>query len=168
MSRAFVKEIDDAEVPVPERLVSAAPNRVTARGALLIEQEIEQLEQRLAAGGQAGRQPEPEGEDPRILRRDLRYWQARHATMELMQPDEDPDAIGFGTSVRIGRSGREQELTIVGEDEAHPASGLIAWTSPLARALEGAQVGDAIELHAAGRDETVTVLAVTARDNTQT
>jgi hypothetical protein len=47
MSRAFVKEVDDAPVASPqERPVSAAPNLVTTRGARLIEQAIVALEER--------------------------------------------------------------------------------------------------------------------------
>ena len=157
MSRAFVKESDDAEVPVPERMVSPAPNRVTARGARLIEQEIERLEQRVSE--------KPPADDLRILRRDLRYWQARHATMDVIHPDAGTETIALGTSALIKRAGRTSTVTIVGEDEADPASGLIAWTAPLARALEGAEPGDTIELNAAGRDEVVEVLSVTARDD---
>jgi transcription elongation GreA/GreB family factor len=37
---------------------------------------------------------------------------------------------------------REQTYRIVGEDEADPEAGLLAWTSPVARALLGATIGD--------------------------
>ena len=72
MSRAFVKEDNDAPLPPPlERLVSSAPNLVTPRGAQLIEDEVARLEAALAAA--------PEAEEETALRRDLRYWIARHA-----------------------------------------------------------------------------------------
>ena len=158
MSRAFVKEIDEAEVPLPERAVSLAPNRVTLRGVHLIEREIDRLEHQLAI--------DPKAENLRLLRRDLRYWQARHATMEVMQPDAEPETIVFGTTVRIRRADRESTVTIVGEDEADPASGLIAWTSPLARALDGAEAGESVELAAAGRNEKIEILAVTLQSST--
>jgi transcription elongation GreA/GreB family factor len=35
-------------------------------------------------------------------------------------------------------------FTIVGEDEANVALGLVSWQSPLARALMGARVGDTV------------------------
>jgi transcription elongation GreA/GreB family factor len=52
------------------------------------------------------------------------------------------------------------DVWIVGEDEADPAHGRIAWTAPLARALDGAVRGDVVELEAGGRIEEVRVLAV--------
>ena len=44
--------------------------------------------------------------------------------------------------------GAERSYTLVGEDEADPAQGIISWISPIAQALIGAQVGD--EVNAAG------------------
>jgi transcription elongation GreA/GreB family factor len=38
--------------------------------------------------------------------------------------------------------GTELAFRIVGEDEADPAQGRIAWTAPVARVLLGAAVGD--------------------------
>ncbi len=55
-------------------------------------------------------------------------------------------------------------VTIVGEDEADPSAGLIAWTAPLARALEGAEPDESVELDAGGRHETITVLSVAPGD----
>ena len=40
--------------------------------------------------------------------------------------------------------GQRLDYTIVGEDEADPAAGLVSWVSPLARALQDAEVGDLI------------------------
>jgi transcription elongation GreA/GreB family factor len=152
MSRAFVKEIDDApEPPLPERPVSAAPNRVTARGARLIEQAVAGLERQIAVA-------EPTALP--LLQRDLRYWQARRASMQPVPADPAPAAVGFGVRATVIRGGRTQTLGIVGEDEADPAAGLIAWTSPLARALEGAEPGEAVEFAAGGRTEVIEVVAV--------
>lgn len=155
MSRAFVKEDSDAPPPPPlERAVSAAPNRVTPRGARLIDAEVGRIE---AALGVAA-----EGEAEALLRRDLRYWTARRATARLEAPDPAPEAAGFGTRVTIARGGTATIVDIVGEDEADPAQGRIAWTAPLARALEGAAPGETVELVAGGRAEAVAVLAVAA------
>ena len=153
MSRAFVKEDDDAPPPAPlERPVSAAPNRVTPRGAHLIDSEIARLEAELAAA--------PREEAAASLRRDLRYWTARRASAQPVAPDPAPSAAGFGARVTIRRGGRTSEVEIVGEDEAEPAEGRIAWTSPLARALEGAEPGETVELVAGGRVEPVELLGV--------
>jgi len=153
MSRAFVKEGDDAPPPPPlERAISSAPNLVTARGARLIDEAVAALERDIEAAAD---------EDDRVLlRRDLRYWLARRATARLVAPDPDPQAAGFGTRLTIRRDGQESEIVIVGEDEADPDSGRIAWTSPLARALDGAEPGDSVELVAGGRTVPIELLAV--------
>ena len=157
MSRAFVKEIDDAPAPPPpERAVSAAPNLVTPRGARLIDEAIAAIEAELAAG--------PAAEEEALLRRDLRYWTLRRSTARIVAPDPKPRAAGFGTRVTIRRGILMSDVTIVGEDEADPAKGLIAWTAPLARALEGAERGEVVELEAGGRIEEIRVFAVSAGD----
>ena len=66
MSRAFVREVDDAPSPPLERAVSAAPNRVTPRGAQLIREAVTALAEQLAAAST--------GETASVIRRDLRYW----------------------------------------------------------------------------------------------
>ena len=153
MSRAFVKEDDSAPPPPPlERPVSSAPNLVTPRGARLIDEEVETLETALAG--------EPDEEKAAPLRRDLNYWLARRASARLVESDPAPEGAGFGTRVRILREGEESEIWIVGEDEADPDSGLIAWTSPLARALEEGEPGDTVELSAGGRLIPIEILEV--------
>ena len=153
MSRAFVKEDDSTPPPPPlERPVSSAPNLVTPRGARLIDEEVDKLEAALSG--------EPDDEKAAPIRRDLNYWLARRASARLVEPDSDPTAAGFGTLVRILRGGKESEILIVGEDEADPDSGRIAWTSPLARALEEGEPGDVVELSAGGRTVPVRILDV--------
>jgi transcription elongation GreA/GreB family factor len=153
MSRAFVKEEDSAPPPPPlERPVSSAPNLVTPRGARLIDERVAELERALGeAADESAAAP---------LRRDLRYWLARRASARLVAPDPAPRAVGFGARVTIRRGGRESRIRIVGEDEADPELGLIAWTSPLARTLDEAEPGETVELSAGGRTVPVAVLAV--------
>jgi len=151
MSRAFVKEDDGAPPPPPlERAVSSAPNRVTARGLRLIDEEIARIESALGAGQDAAVEAE--------LRRDLRYWSVRRASAQPVAHDPAPRAAGFGAKVTIRRGGAIQVIEIVGEDEADPAHGRIGWTSPLARALDGAVPGETVELGA----EPIELLAVAA------
>ncbi|MEA3018433.1 MAG: hypothetical protein QOI38_3155 [Sphingomonadales bacterium] len=157
MSRAFVKEVDDApEPPPPERPASAAPNLVTPRGARLIEEAVAELESGLAGA---------EGEEEARLRRDLRYWTLRRSTARLVEAEPHPAAAGFGTRVTIRRGVVMSDVRIVGEDEADPAHGRIAWTAPLARALEGAEKGEVVELEAGGRVEEIVVLGVSAGED---
>lgn len=141
MSRAFVKEQDDAPEELLERPVSANPNFVTERGLRLIDEELEKLSKV---------QSEAQAVEDKVAvaraGRDLRYWQQRRATAQLVAPPVELKTVAFATSVTILREdGRRQRFTIVGEDEADPAKGLIAYVSPMARALLGKAVGDFAE-----------------------
>jgi transcription elongation GreA/GreB family factor len=152
MSRAFVKEDADApEPPRPERPISPAPNRVTARGARLIAQAIETLTQRL---------DDAIDHDAESIRRDLRYWRARQSSMRVESAPAAPEVAGFGTRVTIRRGATTSAVAIVGEDEADPPNGSIAWTAPLARALDGAEAGDVVEFDQPSRVETIEVIAI--------
>jgi transcription elongation GreA/GreB family factor len=82
--------------------------------------------------------------------------------MQIVPSVRTPSVVEFGIRATIQRGERTQEIYIVGEDEADPASGLIAWTAPLSRALQGAGVGETVELQAAERVEAITVLAIAA------
>ncbi|MCX7350223.1 MAG: transcription elongation factor GreA [Alphaproteobacteria bacterium] len=142
MSRAFVKEQDDVPEDLPERAVSANPNIVTERGLNLIEAEIGACRKRLAQG-------QHDQDKATIARasRDLRYWTLRRSTAQLVAGAGKPETVGFATRVTIARDdGRKQVFSIVGEDEADPAQGLIAYTSPMARALMGKGAGDVTEV----------------------
>lgn len=157
MSRAFVKEDVELPEPIAERPVGAAPNRVTARGLGLIDEQIAQLERQLpppAAGGGI------ESRELQLIRRDLRYWTARRASARFEPAPAAPTTVGFATIAVIARDGTDKRLEIVGEDEADPAAGRIAWTSPLGRALDGAEPGDTIDFIAAGRVQRIALLAV--------
>ena len=157
MSRAFTKEIDDLPPPPPaERAVSPRPNLVTPRGARLIESEMQRLEALIEATT-----------DPAVLtelRRDHRYWAARRASMQITASSPAGNGVGFGSTATFIRRGKTSTVTIVGEDEADPSAGLIAWTSPLAVMLQGAQPGDAVIFDTvSGREEEIEVLNVTVQ-----
>ena len=70
--------------------------------------------------------------------------------------------IIFGSTVVIFDENSETETTysIVGEDEADIKSGLISYTSPIARALIGKNEGDEIEFQAPDGVKTFEVLNV--------
>jgi transcription elongation GreA/GreB family factor len=141
MSRAFVKE-DDAGTPLPDRPVSPHRNLVTRRGLRVIEEELAR-HQRDLARAQAAADREAAGR----ASRELRYWSARRASAEVAEPDPDAESVVFGTAVTLLRDDDTQlALRIVGEDEADPTTGRIAWTTPVARALLGSRPGEAREL----------------------
>jgi transcription elongation GreA/GreB family factor len=78
------------------------------------------------------------------LARDLRYWEIRKSTAEMVTHSTD-GTVAFGSTVTIQRKGRTQSFQIVGVDEADAARGLISFRSPLAQAILGARPGDIIE-----------------------
>lgn len=140
MSRAFVKEDDDAPEEFPERLVSSAPNLVTPEGLAAIEAEITRLNDELAQAG------EDRSERARIGR-DIRYWNARRGSAQVMPAPADTDVVHFGSTVTVDRDdGRHQTFRIVGEDEADPEKGTLSHVAPLARELLGKGVGDTVNV----------------------
>jgi transcription elongation GreA/GreB family factor len=79
------------------------------------------------------------------IQRDLRYWNARRASAQLIGPPTDASCVQFGSTVTFARDdGRRQTFRIVGEDEADPTQGTISHVSPVARALLGNSVGDVV------------------------
>ncbi len=148
VSRAFVSEdaADAHASALPERPVSPHPNLVTPSGLAAIDARIAGLQaERAALAADAPGQAHGDGR-PRVDR-DLRYWRARRSTARLQPPGSAaPDEVAFGAWVSIRRDGTPARYRIVGEDEADPARGLLGWTSPLARALLGARVGETVDL----------------------
>jgi transcription elongation GreA/GreB family factor len=141
MSRAFVKE-DDAGTPLPDRPVSAHRNLVTRRGLQLIEAEMARHQRHLARA-----RADADREAAGRASRELRYWSARGASAEVAEPEPDVASVVFGTAVTLLRDDDTRlTLRIVGEDEADPAAGRIAWTTPVARAILGSHPGEVREL----------------------
>lgn len=154
MSVAFRRDGDEEhlepkfEIPIPP-----GPNLVTARGLALIAEQLAGLEAQIA--GLAG-----QGEDDANLKsakRSLRYWQTRQITAELVPPPLG-GTVEFGTSVTFRLNGKERTLGIVGDDEADPGNGLIAWSAPLARAMMGAEPGEVLEF--SGRVDAIEIIAI--------
>jgi transcription elongation GreA/GreB family factor len=141
VSRAFVKEPDgDAPEALPERPISPHPNLVTPAGLAAIKREITRLDFATSAAVRAG-----EKAALAAIQRDLRYWNARRASAQLIGPPTDSSRVQFGSTVTFARDdGRRQTFRIVGEDEADPTQGTISHVSPVARALLGNSVGDVV------------------------
>ena len=147
MSVAFRREQDDEHLePKFELPIPPGPNVVTARGLSLIDERIATLEASLDGVDQAA---------AAAIQRDLRYWTTRRITAEVA-PAPAGDKVEFGTRVHVLLNGKRRTLTLVGDDEADPAGGLISFNAPLSRAMLGAEVGDvlpfgdaaeAIEIH---------------------
>jgi transcription elongation GreA/GreB family factor len=142
MSRAFVKEVEREINDLPDRPVSTHTNFVTAEGLAAIEQTLSRFE--------AANKAAIAKNDPMAIaatQREVRYWSARRSTAKVIEAAADKSKVHFGTTVTVQRDdGRAQTFRIVGEDEAEPARGTISYVSPLARAVLGGMVGDAVEI----------------------
>jgi transcription elongation factor GreA len=70
--------------------------------------------------------------------------------------------IIFGSTIKLLDDDTEKEITyrIVGQDEADIKTGLISYTSPIARALIGKNEGDAVEFKAPGGEKSYEVITV--------
>jgi transcription elongation GreA/GreB family factor len=157
MSRAFVRENEQDPGVLPELAVSPHPNWVTAAGYSQLQARVAALEaeRRSLRPAMEGAQSAATGafdmpSDAASLariERDLRYFRARLASARLVEPAVAPTSVRFGASVELAYAdGALRRYRIVGEDEADPASGLVSWVSPLARALEGAEPGDSVAI----------------------
>jgi transcription elongation GreA/GreB family factor len=143
VSRAFVKESDDAGEPLPELAISPHPNFVTPDGSRLIDARIAALDAELKSARAA--------DDKALLarvNRDLRYWTQRRATARVVPPAAAPDVVRFGVTValRYLDDGEKTRFKIVGEDEAEPARGFVSFVSPLAKSLLGKSAGDEVRV----------------------
>lgn len=152
MSVAFRREGDDEHLePKFELPIPPGPNLVTERGLSLIAARVAALEAQL--GGLSD-------EDAiKKVRRDLRYWLTRQATAQVMTPPTGP-AVAFGSTVSFRLGGKLRTITLVGDDEADPAAGLLAFSAPLCRALLGAEAGEEVDF--GGKDSAIEVLEVKA------
>ena len=152
MSVAFRRESDeDHKEPRFELPIPAGPNLVTVRGLALIEETIEALDQRIAAGGD-----EAEIEQ---ARRELRYWSTRKTTAELA-PVPDGEEVAFGTRVTYKLNGQRKTIYIVGDDEADPGNGTVGISAPLVRAMLGATAGERVGFN--GQEDAVEVVTIVA------
>ncbi|HTK34083.1 MAG TPA: transcription elongation factor GreA [Caulobacteraceae bacterium] len=144
MSVAFTREEDyEAQAAdLPDRPISPHANLVTPEGLAAIEAALAEARAAYAAAQTAADVSADRTAMARATR-DLRYWSARRASAQLVEPSGEPDVVQFGRTVELEREdGRRQTFRIVGEDEADPAKGSIAYVSPLAAALMGKGVGD--------------------------
>lgn len=156
MSVAFRRDGDEEhlepkfEIPIPP-----GPNLVTPDGRALIDAKVEQIAAAVAM------LVVNEADQPRIdkARRDLRYWQTRQITAELV-PVPSGETVEIGTRVAFRHNGQVRELTITGDDEADPAAGRIAFSAPLARALLGAEPDELLAF--AGQPDALEVLTIAA------
>jgi transcription elongation GreA/GreB family factor len=150
VSVAFRRESDEEhkeprfEIPLPP-----GPNLVTPAGLAQTDQRVAELEARALSETDEARVEE--------AKRDLRYWRTRLATAEIA-PSPPEDEVAFGSRVTFRLRGSVRTIDIVGDDEADPGGGRIAFSAPLARALIGGGAGDTADF--GGEADAIEILEI--------
>ena len=162
MSRAFVKE-DDAGAP-EERVdlpVSSHPNLVTPAGLKMLRDKLAEFEAERAKLKEHDDVLAAQAHLPRV-EQEVRYWEERLRSAIPVDLSQQPqDAVAFGAVVTVeDEDGKKRDYQIVGEDEADPQAGKVSYVSPLARALDGAAVGDLITWKRPAGDQELEVMAI--------
>lgn len=164
MSRGFVKEDDQEEIPlVPQRaaLPDGVTNFVTRAGMdqLLAEKE--------ALTSERDDLHSTSENEKRIalnhINAKLQLLNNRIAEARLVDPSEQPqNEIRFGATVTLRnvQSGKIQVFQIVGVDEADIAKGKLSFISPLANALINKKTGASITLPRGRDDIAFEILAI--------
>lgn len=146
MSRGFVKE-DDLELAgtdIPERPISTHPNYMTPNGYAQLEALAAQLNQQRLNLNASKDNPTSQQQLARI-NRDLRYVSTRLESAIVTTPEGNTQQVLFGATVDVeDEDGNPHQFMIVGEDEADVHANKVSWVSPLAKALIGSKVGDAV------------------------
>lgn len=81
----------------------------------------------------------------REIDRELAHLARRLKASRVIDPADQPDwgRVFFGATVTLAdEDDGEKTVTLVGDDEQDAGAGRIGWSSPMARALKGATVGD--------------------------
>jgi transcription elongation factor GreB len=156
MSRGFVKEDDQEEVPiVPQRayLPEGVINFVTQFGISQLLAEKQMLENEKNNLNNASEN------EKRIelnyINAKLQLLNNRISEARIVNLDEQPqNEIRFGATITLKTeaSGNIQTFQIVGVDEADISKGKISFISPLARALINKKTSDKVILKQAGKD----------------
>lgn len=99
----------------------------------------------------------------REIDRELAHLARRMKAARVIEPSEQPDKSRafFGARVTLAdEDDVEKVVTLVGDDEQDASAGRIGWSSPLARALKGASVGDLRSVRLPSGDKEWEVVAI--------
>ena len=104
----------------------------------------------------------------REIDRELAYLAKVMKHAQVVDPRNQPDKsrVFFGATVTIAdEDDEERTLTIVGDKEQDAGKGLVGWSSPIARALRGASVGDLRTVRLPAGEKEWEVLAIEYPEN---
>ncbi|MBR5146960.1 MAG: GreA/GreB family elongation factor, partial [Bacteroidales bacterium] len=152
MSRGFVKEGDQEEVPMvlPRAfLPKNVPNYVTEEGLKLLQEEMLALKRERASAG--SNYVHKNYIDAKINLLSERLNSA--VLLDVKNRKGDADVVSFGSYVKFN----DKVVRIVGVDEADASKGLISFVSPIAKALIGKKKGDRVEVKLPKGTETIEI-----------
>ena len=169
MSRAFTKdEAPEAPLVVPPRapLPEGVPNYVTPAGLTALRAERAALDAERSRLDALKSDEDTVQRERRLVAGRLALLVARIALSRVVDPAKQaPGVVRFGATVTVVGDGGSRTVRIVGVDEA--AAGepnddvtLVAFTSPIARALTGKREGDAATLVTPLGTEALTVQTI--------
>lgn len=81
----------------------------------------------------------------REIDRELGYLARRMKALRVVDPANQPDKarVFFGAKVELAdEDDARKTVQIVGDDEQDAGAGKVGWSSPIAKALKGAAIGD--------------------------
>ena len=161
MSRGFVKEGDQEEVPMvlPRAfLPSGTPNYVTPEGLKRLQDEMETLKKEWTDAGS-------NYVTKNYLDAKMRLLSERINSAVLIDNTKaNPDVVSFGMYVKYN----DKVIRIVGVDEADASKGLISFISPIAKALIGKKKGDKFEIKVPRGTEIVEIFEISQQVNETT
>ena len=167
MSRGFIKEDDQEEVPiVPPRayLPEGVTNFVTRAGMdqLIAEKQILiQEKDNLSSTSENEKRIALNYINAKLKLLDNRIAEAK--VIDLKEQPQDEIRFGVKVTLKIEVSGNIQIFQIVGVDEANISRSKISFISPLAKALINKKVGDKITLKRDRQDIVFEVLDISYR-----
>lgn len=177
MSKAFTKETDDENEPEkPDNHSDGIKNYVTPTGLLALQNEYRELlfNERpklvetvrwAASNGDRSENGDYIYGKKRLREIDkrVRYLKKRLHSAIVVNPDLQKQLakVYFGATVTYSqKDGHKYTMTIVGVDEADINKNKISWTSPVAKALIKASIGDVVIVQTPSGSDELTILKI--------
>ncbi len=164
MSRGFVKESDQEELPIiPPRspLPPGETNYVTPAGLRALEEERDGLE--AEKNDLPGDNEDERRRSGTVIDGKLNLLSQRIVSARVLRPEDQPqDEVRFGAHVKLRQQpgNRTQEFQIVGVDEANVKQKKISFTAPIARAITGLRVGERADFRLGSETRKLEVLEI--------
>jgi transcription elongation factor GreB len=169
MSRGFVKEDDQEEVPlVPQRayLPEGVTNFVTPNGMNELLAEKQKL---IAEKNDLNNTNENEKRIAlNYINAKLQLLERRISEARIINLNDQPkNEIRFGATItlRTEATKKIQSFQIVGVDEANISKGKISFISPIARLLINKKTGDKVILKQEGKDIDFEIMSISYPDS---